>query len=351
LRQRFETLYAAPMALDSSILITGGCGYIGAHIVHALHDRGLNIVVVDNLSNSRASSIPENVPLYTHDILDTPHLIQVMRKHNVTSVVHMAAFLSVEESVRLPLKYYRNNVDGVRSILEACQKTNVKKLVFSSTAATYASSEQPLHETDPQYPSSPYGHSKLMAEQLIRDVVAISDLKAVVLRYFNVAGADPQGRTGQIGTSATHLIARACQAAAGDMDHLTIFGTDYTTKDGTCVRDYIHVSDLADIHRIALDIGFDQDFSVFNCGYGHGYSVREIAEQTQKVTGKTFPIVFAQRRPGDLAQTVADTSALKKATGWQPHYDHIETIISTAWSWYQQERQSVEPAKKRAGQA
>lgn len=324
--------------MTDSILITGGCGYIGSHIVYDLMDRGYRVVVVDNLSNSRRDILPANIMFYQHDVLDTAAVEKVLKDNNIASVIHMAALLSVEESMREPLRYYRNNVDGTRSLLEACLKNGVRKFIFSSTAATYASSENPLAENDIQIPASPYGHSKLMAEQVIKDACAISDMKAVILRYFNVAGADPKGRTGQQGTQATHLIARACQAAAGDRTGLAIMGTDYPTKDGTCVRDYIHVSDLADAHRAVLEQNFDDAVKTFNCGYNKGYSVKEIAEQTRAVTARDFSVTLAERRPGDLAQTVANNNALLTETSWRPQNDNIETIISTAWNWYQRER-------------
>lgn len=321
-----------------TVLITGGCGYIGSHIVYNLLDNGYGVVVVDDLSNSRRDLLPPEAIFYQASILDTDTLQTVLKKHNVAAVIHMAAFLSVEESMKKPLAYYNNNVEGTRSLLDACLNAGVKKVLFSSTGATYASSEKPLRETDAQNPSSPYGRSKLMAEQLVRDVTSVSDIKAVILRYFNVAGADPKGRTGQQGTNATHLIARACQTAAGDRPNLSILGTDYPTKDGTCVRDYIHVSDLAEAHRVTLEQDFAEPVKVFNCGYNKGYSVKEIAEQTQKVTGIAFPVITGARRPGDLAQTVADNTALLTETSWRPENDNIDVIIDTAWKWYQRER-------------
>ncbi|MDB5478087.1 MAG: UDP-glucose 4-epimerase GalE [Alphaproteobacteria bacterium] len=327
--------------MKNPVLLTGGAGYIGSHIAHLLHDAGYPVVVVDKLGNSRADLLPPGIPFYQRNVLDTAGLIKIMDAHGVTNVIHLAAYLSVEESVAQPLKYYRNNVDGTRSLLEACLETGINKLIFSSTAAAYRSSEKPLQETDALEPGSPYGHSKLMAEQLIRDTVAASPLKAVILRYFNVAGADPQGRTGQQGIQATHLISRACQAAAGDRDKMTINGTDYDTPDGTCMRDYIHVSDLAHAHRVVLEQDFIAPVKTFNCGYGSGFSVAQVVSRVKAVTGVDFPVDIAPRRAGDLAQTVADTHALLGETSWRPKYDDLDTMIKTAWEWYQRERALV----------
>lgn len=320
------------------VLITGGAGYIGSHMVYNLCDNGYDVIVLDDLSNSRTDLLPPEVTFYQQNVLDTEGLKTVIQKHGIETIIHMAAFLSVEESVAQPLKYYRNNVEGTRSLLQACLDCGVKKLIFSSTGATYASSENPLHETDLSQPSSPYGRSKLMAEQLIRDTVAVSDLKAVILRYFNVAGADPMGRTGQQGTNATHLISRACQSAAGDRPAMTIFGTDYPTIDGTCVRDYIHVSDLAEAHRVTMEQDFTENCVTFNCGYGSGFSVQQVVTRVQAVTGIDFPVKTDTRRPGDLAQTVANNNALASKTAWQPRYNDLDLIIKTAWEWYCRER-------------
>ena len=325
--------------MSSSVLITGGAGYIGSHIVYELLDHGYrDLVVVDDLSASRTGLLPPEVDFYQQTILDTDGLIAVIKKHDVKTIIHMAAFLKVEESVRAPLKYYQNNVDGTRSVLAACMAGDVRKLIFSSTGAVYASSEKKLTEAARLEPASPYGHSKLMAEQVIRDGVASSHLQAVILRYFNVPGADPKGRTGQQGTSGTHLIANACQAAAGDMPQFNLFGTDYDTADGTCIRDYIHVSDLAAIHRLVLEQDFAARCPVFNCGYGAGFSVRQVIERFKSVTGTDFPVLTAPRRPGDLAQIVADPAALMAQTGWQPTYHDLDLIIRTAWDWYRRER-------------
>jgi UDP-glucose 4-epimerase len=325
--------------MKAPVLITGGCGYIGSHIVLNLRDQGYPVIVVDNLSNSKKDYLPADVPLYENDIADVDALKAIFKTHSIETVIHMAAFLSVEESVSQPLKYYQNNVSGTANLLEACVASGIKKLIFSSTGATYASSENPLNETDPSEPTSPYGASKLMAERVIRDTVAVTPMKAIILRYFNVAGADPQGRTGQQGTKATHLISRACQAAAGDQAQMTIFGTDYpNTVDGTCVRDYIHVSDLAEAHRVAMEQDFAETYKIFNCGYGSGFSVKQVVERVQAITGIDFPVVIAERRAGDLAQTVANNNALLTETPWQPKYNDLDVIIQTAWNWYQTQR-------------
>lgn len=324
--------------VKKSVLITGGAGYIGSHIVHTLRDYGYDIVVIDNLCNARLDCIDGHVTFYQQDILDTDGLKRVLGQHKIDTVIHMAAFLSVEESMMQPLKYYRNNVAGTLSLLAACEDCGVKKLVFSSTGATYASSEKPLRETDATEPTSPYGQSKLMAEKIIRDHVTSSNMKAVILRYFNVAGADPKGRTGQQGTNATHLISRACQSAAGDRAEMAMYGTDYATPDGTCVRDYIHVSDLAEAHCAVLEQDFAEKCMIFNCGYGSGFSVKEVIQRVKAFTSREFPVRLEKRRPGDLAQTVADNSALLSKTGWRPLYNDLDQIIDTAWKWYQRER-------------
>jgi UDP-glucose 4-epimerase len=321
-----------------NLLVTGGTGYIGSHIVHLLAEQGFGVVVIDNLSNSRRDTIPSHVPFYQMDIADTDGVTSILHEHKIDAVIHMAAFLSVEESVAKPLAYYKNNVDGTRSLLQACLNANVKKFIFSSTGVTYASSESKLTENSPTLPVSPYGNSKLMAEQLVRDTCRASAMHSVILRYFNVAGADPAGRCGQTDMNSPLVISRACAAATGDADKMFIFGTDYPTPDGTCVRDYIHVSDLAAAHIAVLEKDFPDKTTIFNCGYGHGYSVKQVLEAFQKFTGQKLPIEIAPRRPGDAVQTVADNSALLKATNWRPQYDSLETIIRTAWDWYNKER-------------
>ncbi len=324
--------------MKQTVLVTGGCGYIGSHIVYDLLDHDYDVVVVDNLSNSRRDILPMDVTFYQADIHDTERLYDILRMHAIKIVIHMAAFISVEESVRNPLTYYHNNVEGTRSLLAACLKNNITKILFSSTGAVYQSSEKPLKEHDPQIPSSPYGHSKLMAEQLIADTVAASDINAVILRYFNVAGAERAGRTGQQGLSATHLIARTVQVAAGDLDVLTVMGNDYPTQDGTCIRDYIHVSDLATAHRTVLEQNFPERLKIFNCGYGKGYSVKDVIDHAKKIIRADLNVRIAERRPGDAIQVVADNSALLNETLWRPEHDDLETIIDTAWKWYQRER-------------
>jgi len=323
--------------MKTPVLITGGCGYIGSHIVHNLRDAGYQPIVVDNLSNSRSDLLPDDVPFYQQDVGDSAALKNVLQKHDIKTVIHMAAFLSVEESVSFPLKYYQNNVGGTCNLLEACLASGVKKLIFSSTGATYSSSEEPLNEDSATEPSSPYGLSKLMAEKVIRDVSTANELHAVVLRYFNVAGADPKERTGQQGIKASHLIARACQAANGDAGEMKIFGDDYSTVDGTCVRDYIHVSDLAEIHRVVMEQDFAEKFKIFNCGYGVGSSVRQVVDRVRAITGREFPVIKAPRRPGDIMETVANNNRLLNETKWRPQYNDLDLMISTAWNWYQRE--------------
>ncbi len=326
------------MNIQNPVLITGGCGYIGSHIVYDLIDRHIPVVVVDNLSNSARDAIPSAAHFHQADILDKHALEKIFAQTEPRAVIHLAALLSTEESVEKPAEYYRVNVTGTQNVIDACLKYDVPKLIFSSTAAVYAANPKPLTEDSPLGPVSPYGHSKLMAEQMLRDITAATELHAVILRYFNVAGADAQMRTGQGGNKTTHLIARACEAAANDIDALEIYGDDYATPDGTCIRDYIHVGDIATAHRIALQKNFKEKCAVFNCGYGHGYSVREIIDTFKKITKIDFPVKISPRRAGDLTQLVADSTALREAANWQPEHDDIGTVIQTAWGWYQRER-------------
>ena len=323
-----------------SLLITGGCGYIGSHIVHLLHDIGMNLVVIDSLERGRREAIPETVPFYAYNIHQHDAISDVLRTHAITNVIHLAAHLSVEESVANPLIYYQNNVEGTRSLLNACLKNNVQQFIFSSTGAVYGSTDGLIDEEATTNPESPYGQTKLTAEHMIHSVCAVNpSLQAVILRYFNVAGADPLGRTGQVGR-ASHLIARACQAAAGDLKAMTIFGSDYPTPDGTCIRDYIHVSDLAAAHHAVLETNNTQQLRLFNCGYGRGYSVKEVLDTFQKVTGITLNIIDAPRRNGDALKTVANPTRLLQQTSWKPRHDSLEQIIQTAWLWYQSERET-----------
>jgi UDP-glucose 4-epimerase len=316
-------------------LVTGGAGYIGSHIAHELVDRGEAVVVLDNLATGFRDAVPGAAKLVVGDIGDGPLVGKLLSEHQVQAIIHLAASSVVPESVANPLGYYSNNTAGSLALLKAAVQAGVKHFVFSSTAAVYGNPQTPLVGEDviPQ-PMSPYGASKLMTERMLQDAAAASDLKYVVLRYFNVAGADPKLRTGQSTRAATHLIKAAVQAALGVRDRLAIFGTDYPTSDGTCVRDYIHVSDLVGAHVGAL--GYLRDGganALMNCGYGHGYSVREVVDAVKRVSGVDFLVEMQPRRPGDPAQIVADVRAVRRILSWTPAYDDLETIVRHALAW------------------
>jgi UDP-glucose 4-epimerase len=318
-----------------TILVTGGCGYIGSHMVHALADAGEKVVVLDNLSTGFRSALPEGVPLYVGNVGDEGLVCAILGAHAVQSVIHFAASIVVPDSVRDPLFYYRNNTMNTRALLESAVKSDVRHFIFSSTAAVYGNPEtMPVAEDAPTRPMSPYGASKLMSEIMLHDVAAAHELKYVVLRYFNVAGADPKLRTGQMTAGATHLIKVATEAALGLRAKLDIFGTDYPTPDGTCMRDYIHVSDLARAHLMALaHLRRGGTSLTLNCGYGHGYSVREVIEAVKRVSGRNFAIRESGRRPGDPAAIVADAGKIRKLLGWRPDFDDLDTIVGHALAW------------------
>lgn len=316
-----------------SILVTGGAGYIGSHMVHGLLDRGDDVVVLDNLSTGIRGLVSERASFVEGDAGDQTLVSRIAKEHGVTTVIHFAGSIIVPESVEYPLAYYANNTGTSRNLIEACIEAEVGNFVFSSTAAVYGMPEQmPVTEPAPTNPINPYGRSKLMTEWMLQDASHAHDFHFVALRYFNVAGADPKGRTGQSTPRATHLIKRACQAALGRVDALEIFGTDYPTKDGTGVRDYIHVSDLVGAH--ALDHLEDGGNSLtLNCGYGHGFSVREVIDTVARVSGTQVPTREAPRRAGDPAAIVADPSRIKAAFEWHPKYDDLDEIVRTAYSW------------------
>jgi UDP-glucose 4-epimerase len=318
-----------------SVLITGGAGYIGSHMAHHLLGAGEKIVVLDNLSTGVEKNLPKNAPLVRGDIADAALVAKILREHKVDSVIHFAGSVVVPESVEKPLDYYANNTSGARSLIEACVRHGVPHFIFSSTAAVYGTPEVlPVSEESPTAPESPYGRSKLMTEWILQDTAAAHAIKFGILRYFNVAGADPDGRTGQSTPRATHLIKRACQVATGQVPHLTIFGTDYDTPDGTGVRDYIHVSDLVDIHQCVLTyLRKGGDSLLINCGYGRGFSVRQVAATVERVSGQTLKVEEAPRRPGDMGSVVANTGKLSKILGWKPKYGDLDTIVTTALNW------------------
>ncbi|MDQ8728430.1 UDP-glucose 4-epimerase GalE [Bradyrhizobium sp. LHD-71] len=318
-----------------TVLVTGGAGYIGSQMVHALVDAGETVAVVDDLSTGFSHFIPEGVPLYIGDAGDENLVEGVIRSHDIESIIHFAGSIIVPDSLRDPLGYYRNNTVSSRNILASAVKCGVKKFIFSSTAAVYGNPERtPVPEDAPTRPLSPYGTSKLMTEIMLRDTAIAHDLHYVVLRYFNVAGADPRLRCGIAVPGATHLLKVAVEAATGQRSKLDIFGTDYPTPDGTCIRDFIHVSDLAQAHRAALAYlrgGGRSD--TLNCGYGHGYSIREVIEAVRRVSGRTFAVDEAPRRPGDIMTMIADTRRLRATLDWTPQFDNLDTIAAHALAW------------------
>lgn len=336
------------MTSKPTILVTGGAGYIGSHAVLAFSDAGYPVVVVDDLSTGRRNLVPSFIPFRKGDVGDMDLMASVIAEHRVGAVVHFAGSIVVPESVSDPLKYYRNNTANSRNLIAVCVDTGVSHFVFSSTAAVYGVPDKvPVNEEAPTEPINPYGSSKLMTEWMLRDVAAAHPFAFAALRYFNVAGADPMGRTGQSTPLATHLIKVACEAATGARRHIDVFGEDYDTPDGTCIRDYIHVSDLAEAHVLALDhlINAGESF-IANCGYGHGYSVREVLTEVQKESGARLDIRGAPRRPGDPEKLVADPSRIKKTLSWRPRYDDLGFIVRTAYAWEQKTgaRQLLETA-------
>jgi UDP-glucose 4-epimerase len=317
-----------------TILVTGGAGYVGGQTVIALLDRRQTPVVLDDLSTGSRASVPLNVPLVVGDVGDMEFVSQLIREHRIDAILHFAAKIIVPESVADPLSYYLSNTVKTRALLEAAVRGNVRHFVFSSTAAVYGNpSFTPVSEEAVLAPLSPYGMSKLMSEQMLRDASAAYGLNHVILRYFNVAGADPAGRHGQSTPNATHLIKVALETALGRRPRMSIYGDDYPTSDGTCVRDYIHVSDLANAHLAALDyLRNGGESCTLNCGYGQGYSVKEVVDTVKSVAGVDFDVHLAPRRVGDPASIVADSDRLKRL-GWQPKLDDLPTIVRHAYDW------------------
>jgi UDP-glucose 4-epimerase len=323
-----------------AVLVTGGAGYIGSHMVLALLDAGEEVVVVDDLSTGFRQAVGKPAKLVVGDVADEALVTELVRGHGIESVIHFAAKIVVPESVADPLGYYLANTVKTRALLAALVRTGVKRFVFSSTAAVYGMPEEnPVGEDAPLKPISPYGSSKVMSEWMLRDAAAAHGLGYVALRYFNVAGADPAGRSGQSTPNATHLIKVACECATGKRGGMQIFGTDYPTPDGTCIRDYIHVTDLAAAHLDALKhLRGGGDTLVLNCGYGRGYSVREVIDTVKRVSGVDFPVSLAPPRAGDPAAIVARADRIRAELGWRPKLDDLALIVRHALAW---ERKSV----------
>jgi len=317
-----------------TILVTGGAGYIGSHVVLQLRERGESVVVLDNLSRGFRQSVGDT-PLVAGDIGDAALVSRLLREHQVDTVIHFAAFTIVPESVSNPLKYYANNVCGTRTLLQCCAEAGVRQFVFSSSAAVYGTPATELAAEDsPTAPINAYGTSKLICEWMLRDLAAASPLRYVALRYFNVAGSDMGGRIGQATPGATLLIKVASEAIIGKRSHVSIFGTDYPTPDGTGIRDYLHVQDLAAAHLAALDhLRQDGAGGVLNCGYGHGYSVRQVLDSVQRVAGRKLTIREEPRRAGDPAVLVAGAERIRALLGWTPKLDDLDTIVRSSLDW------------------
>lgn len=325
------------------VLVTGGAGYIGSHAASLLLRQEHEVVVYDNLSTGDKMAVPSGAEFVFGDIRDGDLLARVMRDRRVDAVMHFAAKLIVPESVEKPWEYYDTNVSGGLRVIEACLKSGVSNMIFSSTAAVYGESHEPVSEEDHTAPITPYGASKRMVEQILTDVGrAHSGFRWVSLRYFNVAGAAVDGTNGQRTKNATHLVKVAAETAVGSRPQMQIFGTDYPTPDGSCVRDYIHVEDLVSAHAVALEALAEERIKnqIYNCGYGHGSSVREVVRVMKSVSGQDFLVHEAPRRAGDPAQIVADVSKIRDQLAWRPKYDSLETICQTAFQWETRRRQS-----------
>ncbi len=320
-----------------NILVTGGAGYIGSHTSLRLLEAGNNIVVLDNLYSGYRWAVPKEAVFYEGDIHNRALVADIINKHDITAVVHFAGYIVVPESVSNPSKYYQNNVISSFELIDICIQQGVKHFVFSSSAAVYGiPSTTTVDETVEPNPINPYGRSKLITEWTLQDLgfAAGDEFEFVALRYFNVAGAYNGGMLGQATPEATHLIKVACEAACGKRDGMAIFGTDYDTSDGTCVRDYIHVEDLAEAHLDALDyLSEGGQSTIVNCGYGRGFSVKEVVKTVKEVSGSDFSVSMETRRPGDPPQLIADNSKIKKVFNWQARFDDLETICRTAYEW------------------
>lgn len=318
-----------------SVLVTGGAGYIGSHMANELLDAGERVVILDNLSTGLSWAVPSAATFVKGDVSDQGLVEGLLKQHAIKSIIHFAASIVVPDSVTDPLGYYFNNTVKTRALIESAVRCGVEHFIFSSTAAVYGmTGDAPVSETATLNPMSPYGSSKLMSEIILRDVSNAFPMRHVALRYFNVAGADPKGRTGQSTPRATHLIKVAAETALGKRASMSVFGTDYETPDGTCLRDYIHVTDLVAAHVAALaHLRRGGASDVFNCGYGRGFSVLEVIDAVKRVSGRDFKVDLAPRRPGDPACIVAGSDKIRQALGWTPRYADLDTIVAHALAW------------------
>ena len=318
------------------VLVTGGAGYIGSHAVLALLDAGWPVAVIDNLVTGFRFAVPEGVPFYQGDVEDAGLLARIFAEQGTRAIMHFAGSIVVPESVEQPLKYYANNTLASHALISAAVAAGVKHILFSSTAAVYGAPDRvPIDEEDLKAPINPYGASKLMTERMLADASAAHPFNYGALRYFNVSGADPRGRSGQIGKGSTHLIKVACETAVGKRGEIAVYGSDYPTPDGTCIRDYIHVTDLAEAHVAALEwlVRHPGENLVMNCGYGRGLSVLEVLDAVDRANGVSIQRVMEERRAGDPPELVAGNARLMAVLGWRPKYDGIDTIVGDALRW------------------
>jgi UDP-glucose 4-epimerase len=318
-----------------SVLVTGGAGYIGSHMVLELRDAGEAVVVLDDLSTGFRWAVPNDVQLVAGDVGDSDLVATLVKRHAIEAIIHFAGSIVVPESVANPLAYYHNNTAKSRALIETAVQGRVRHFIFSSTAAVYGTPDKnPVAEDAPARPESPYGSSKLMTEMMLADTARAHDFRYLALRYFNVAGADPEGRSGQSTPRATHLVKVACETALGRRPHLEVFGTDYPTPDGTCIRDYIHVTDLARAHLAALaHLRGGGGSEVLNCGYGRGYSVLEVIGAVKRAAGRDLPVRLSPRRAGDPVAIVAACGKIRARLGWAPQHDALDTIVTHALAW------------------
>lgn len=333
---------------EMSVLVTGGAGYIGSHAVKILIERGYDVVVADNLAKGHREAVHNDAFFYNVDIANIDEMTEILRRHDVSDVMHCAAFSYVGESVSLPLNYYENNTGATTKLLKAMDQAAVKRIVFSSTCATYGEPENlPIVESTEQSPINPYGWSKLFVEQILKDKQrSDEDFGFIALRYFNVAGSALDGSIGEDHQPETHIIPLVLQTALGQRDHITVFGTDYATPDGTCIRDYIHVEDLIEAHILAMETQRAGDARFFNLGIGHGYSVSEVIESARRVTGLPINVVEGQRRAGDPPELFANADLIRSELKWEPRLTDLDEIVGSAWRWFRANPEGYERLAK-----